>query len=76
MLPPAHLTVVELRFYEPSHSPSAPPPMAISPRSTAWGYAEKGWFPDLLPRIRLSTGYRHDSPCPLGRGAMLRRSGA
>ena len=37
--------------------PVGPTPMAISPRSTAWGYAEKGWFPDLLPRMRLSTGF-------------------
>jgi hypothetical protein len=25
MLPPSHLTVVELRAFRPSHSPSAPP---------------------------------------------------
>jgi hypothetical protein len=32
MLPPPHLTVVELRAFRPSHSPSAPPPMAINDR--------------------------------------------
>ena len=30
ILPPPHLTVVELRAFRPSHSPSALPPDAIS----------------------------------------------
>jgi len=37
----SHLAVLELRSFGPSHSPSAPPPSAISSRSSVLGTSGK-----------------------------------
>ena len=49
-------------------SPSAPPPMAILPRSTVRGDTGEGMGLWLASRTRLSTGYRHALPPPLEGG--------
>ncbi len=78
ILPPPHLMVVELRFYEPSHSPSAPPygdndacPKGRQSSSTGGAQATTVHCFGLFPRFGLPNAHRNShlrcsNSCPTG----------